>query len=225
MKKICFLVLVVAFLAGCRSVSAPRVSILGDSYSTFQGWIPEGNAVWYPYAERSVNDVTEASECWWSQVIEALGGELEANESWSGSTVCYTSYNGIDRRGSSFVTRADRLGAPTLILVCGGTNDSWANSPLGEYQWSDWTDDDLLAFRPAMAKLLFDLKTQYPRARIFFILNSELKPEINDSVHVACAHYGVPCIDLENIDKQGGHPSVAGMKAFAEQVVKAVRER
>ena len=75
MKKICFLVLVVAFLAGCRSVPAPRVSILGDSYSTFQGWIPEGNAVWYPYAERSVNDVTEASECWWSQVIEALGGQ------------------------------------------------------------------------------------------------------------------------------------------------------
>ena len=96
MKKICFWVLVVAFLAGCRSVP-PRVSILGDSYSTFQGWIPEGNAVWYPYAERSVNDVAEASECWWSQVIEALGGELEANESWSGSTICYTSYNGIDR--------------------------------------------------------------------------------------------------------------------------------
>ena len=76
-----------------------------------------------------------------------------------------------------------------------------------------------------MAKLLFDLKARYPQARIFFILNSELKPEINDSVHVACARYGVPCIDLENIDKQGGHPSVAGMKAIAAQVIKAILEK
>ena len=219
-----FLVLAIVFLSGCRGVPL-RVSILGDSYSTFQGWIPEGNAVWYPFADRAVNDVTEPDQCWWHLVIGALDGELEENESWSGSTICYTSYNAVDRRDSCFVTRANRLGNPTLILVCGGTNDSWANSPIGDYKWSGWTDEDLATFRPAMAKLLFDLKTMYLQARIFFILNSELKSEINDSVHEACKYYDVPCIDLENIDKQGGHPSIAGMKAFAEQVVAVVKEK
>ena len=37
-------------LTGCRTTppAPPRVSILGDSYSTFKGWIPEGNAIYYP---------------------------------------------------------------------------------------------------------------------------------------------------------------------------------
>jgi hypothetical protein len=29
---------------------------------------------------------------------------------------------------------------------------------------------------------------------------------------------------LKNIDKQSGHPSVKGMKAIADQVVKAIRK-
>lgn len=226
MKKMSFRLFISLFslfiLAGCCSASSepPRVSILGDSYSTFKGWIPEGNAVYYPRGAR--NDVTKAEECWWHLVTEAIGGTLEKNESWSGSTICNTGYKGKDFSKFSFVTRADRLGDPTLILVCGGTNDSWANAPIGDYKWGDWTKEELYSFRPAMAKLLADLKTLYPKARIFFILNSQLKAEINDSVHEICTHYQIPCIDLKDIDKQSGHPSVKGMKAFADQVVAAV---
>ena len=208
-------------LAGCQT--RPRVSILGDSYSTFRGWIPEGNAIYYP-TNPAQNDVSKAEECWWSLVIAKLGGYLERNESWSGSTICNTGYNGGDFSRFSFIARSGRLGDPTLILVCGATNDAWAGSPIGEYKWADWTAEELYTFRPAMAKLLADLKATYPKARIFFILNSELKQEINDSVHEICTHYNIPCIDLENIEKQSGHPSVAGMKAFADQVVDAVQE-
>ena len=163
-----------------------------------------------------------AEECWWHLVTAAIGGELEKNESWSGSTICYTGYNAKDFSSFSFVTRANRLGNPSLILVCGGTNDSWANAPIGEYKWNDWTKEELYSFRPAMAKLLFDLKTFYPNAKVYFILNSELKPDINDSVHEICTHYNVPCIDLKDIEKQSGHPSIKGMKSFADQVVEAI---
>ncbi len=215
--------LCMAFVAmvviGCKSAPL-KVSVLGDSYSTFQGCIPEGNAVYYPRGEG--NDVTKAEECWWHLVIERLGGQLEKNESWSGSTICYTGYYGKDASTWSFVARTPRLGDPNLILICGGTNDSWANSPIGDYKWADWSHDELFAFRPAMAKMLTDLKARYPKARIFFILNSELKAEINNSVHKICAYYNVPCVDLKDIDKQLGHPSVAGMKAFADQVVEAI---
>ncbi|MBO7091223.1 MAG: hypothetical protein J6W23_05510, partial [Victivallales bacterium] len=78
-------------LTGCRT-TPPRVSILGDSYSTFKGWIPEGNAIYYPQTKGN-NDVKNAEECWWHLVTAAIGGELEKNESWSGSTICYTGYN------------------------------------------------------------------------------------------------------------------------------------
>ena len=75
-----------------------------------------------------------------------------------------------------------------------------------------------------MAKMIYDIKKQYPKARIFFVLNRKLKPVINESVHTVCKYYNVPCVDLKNIDKQSGHPSAAGMKAMADQVVEAVKK-
>ena len=54
--------------------------------------------------------------------------------------------------------------------------------------------------------------------------DSELKDEINESVHTICKHYNVPCLDLHNIDKQWGHPSIAGMKSFADQVVEFLKK-
>ena len=223
MKKIftIFSLIIFSLIFSNSFAAEERVSILGDSYSTFKGWIPQGNAIYYP---RKNVDVQNVEECWWSLVIKAIGGKLEKNESWSGSTICYTGYKGADASRSSFVTRASRLGNPTLILICGATNDSWAGSPIGEYKWNDWSSQDLFAFRPAMAKMLSDIKKLYPSARVFFILNNQLKPAINDSVHKICEYYKVPCIDLRNIDKQSGHPSVKGMKAFADQVVEAINK-
>ena len=49
-------------LTGCRT-TPPRVSILGDSYSTFKGWIPEGNAIYYPQTKGN-NDVKNAVKRW-----------------------------------------------------------------------------------------------------------------------------------------------------------------
>ena len=219
------------FLALCLTVSAvlgfsvcgdaPKISILGDSYSTFHGWIPKSHWAWYPRSNNA-NDVKKAEECWWYLTIKALNGKLEKNDSWSGSTICHTGYHGKDASHNSFVTRVDQLGNPDLIFICGATNDSWANSPIGDYKWSDWTPKDLYSFRPAMAKMLFEIKKLYPDAKVFFILNDKLKSDINDSVHAICKHYNVPCIDLKDIDKQSGHPSVKGMQQMADQVVKAV---
>ena len=211
-------------LVSLTLAAGPRISILGDSYSTYEGVIPPGNAIWYLKAPRNANDVTKAEECWWAQVVKNLGGTLERNESWSGSTICNTGYGGRDFTSFSFVSRVGRLGDPELILICGATNDSWANSPIGEYKYSDWTAQDLKTFRPAMAEMLADLRRLYPTARIYFILNDCLKPEINDSVHTICTHYSVPCIDLVSIAKQTGHPSIAGMKSIADQVTAAVRK-
>jgi len=133
-------------------------------------------------------------------------------------------YHGTDASSFSFVERVNRLGNPDLILICGATNDSWAGSPIGEYKWENWTQQDLFSFRPAMAKMLYDIKTRYPEARVVFMLNNQLKPAINESVHEICKHYNVLCVDLKDIDKQSGHPSVKGMKQMAEQVISAIRK-
>lgn len=217
-----------------QNADSLRVSILGDSYSTFEGWMqPQWNAIWY-FPETSQwankhNDVKLVEQTWWHQVVADMGYILERNNSFSGATICYTGYkdsNGLhgDYSDRSFIGRAGDLGHPDIILVCGGTNDSWCGAPVGEYKWGKWTNEDLYSFRPAMSKMCSELKTLYPEARIVFILNSELREEINDSVHAVCRHYRIECIDLHDIEKQHGHPSQAGMKAFALQVEEQLRK-
>jgi hypothetical protein len=69
-----------------------------------------------------------------------------------------------------------------------------------------------------MACLLQRIAEYYPNVKVYFILNSELKEEINESVRTICAHYGVPVIALHDIEKISGHPSVRGMQQISAQV-------
>ena len=69
-----------------------------------------------------------------------------------------------------------------------------------------------------MACMLDGLKKHYPNVEVYFILNTELSEEINTSVKTICKHYSIPCIELRDIDKINGHPSIKGMKAIAEQL-------
>lgn len=236
MKRL-LLTLSVILFAVCANAQGDklRISILGDSYSTFEGCVvPDTNLIWYYPAESKFtqkgNDVKKKEQTWWYQVLERMNAQLERNNAYSGATICNTGYRPAegkphqDYSDRSFIVRSNWLGNPDVILVCGATNDSWADVPIGEYVYGNQTSQQLYSFRPAMAKLLYDLKANYPMARIVFILNSELKDEINESVHTICRHYNVPCLDLHNVDKQWGHPSVAGMKAFADQVVEFLKK-
>ena len=200
------------------SAQTKKVSILGDSYSTFIGVIPANYATFYP---NDRNDVTEIEQTWWSLYIKAKGYELEKNDSWGGTTICGTGYGGMDTSGSNFISRVDSLGHPDIIFVFGGTNDAWANSPVGEYKYSDWTKDDCKNFRPALACLIDMLQKQYSTAKICCILNSELREAINESMREICKHYQVPLVELRDIEKQNGHPSINGMKSICEQLLEA----
>lgn len=222
MKKILLFFLLTVCLTAVGQVKQ-TVSILGDSYSTFEGFIPEGNEVWYFAGPQKRTDVTKVEETWWWQVINEGGYKLGVDESWSGATVCNTGYNDKDYTPRSFVTRSTRLGSPDIILICGATNDSWAGVKMGDYLYSDWKRADLYYFRPAMAKMLDNIRLHYPNVKVYFILNTELRKEINESVETICKHYNVPLIKLHDIEKQNGHPNIKGMKSFATQVLEAIK--
>lgn len=213
----------------CTSAMAqakPSVSILGDSYSTFEGYLtPDTMDIWYFENKQDPRrtDVKSVGETWWMQLIKKKNWKLELNNSWSGSTICYTGYGDEDYRLRSFITRVPALGSPDIILIFGGTNDSWANAPVGEYKYADWRRADLYTFRPAMACMLHKIKERYPTADVYFISNDGLKPEITSSMAQICKHYGVPMIQLENISKTAGHPNVKGMTQIAEQLDKAIK--
>ena len=220
MKKIVISLFVVAMVAVSASAQTKKVSILGDSYSTFQGANPDGYAPFYPDAH---NDVKEVGQTWWSLYNEAMGYELEVNDSWGGTTVCNIGYGRRNVANSSFNSRLWKLGDPDIIFVFGGTNDAWANSPVGEYKYSHLTKEDCNALRPAIAYMLDGLARIYPDATVYAILNSELKEDVNESFREVCKHFGVQLIELHDIEKQNGHPSISGMKAICDQLVEAIK--
>lgn len=225
-----------------QPAAKPVISILGDSYSTFQGYIPEGNEVWYfpnPPIERT--DVSDVRQTWWWQLISEGGYKLGINDSYSGATICYTGYNGDDYRKRSFITRLPRVGSPDILLIFGATNDSWANSPIGEFpaQVADNTigpdslalvlnnykypvgnnPGSLYEFRPALCELLTEAGNRLPGTRIIFIINSELKPEITGSIKEICTRLNVEYIELHDIHKISGHPSRLGMTQIKSQLL------
>lgn len=219
MKKLIILTLMAA-VSVAVSAQTKKVSILGDSYSTFQGVIPAHYSSFYP---NDRNDVVEVEQTWWSLYIKAKGYQLEKNDSWGGTTICGTGYGGMDFSRNNFIARVDSLGNPDIIFLFGGTNDAWAKSPVGEYQYADWTKEDCMSFRPALACLLEKLQKRYPSAVVYALLNSELAESINESFREICKHYNVQLIELHDIDKQNGHPSISGMKSICEQLIEAIQ--
>ncbi len=196
------------------------VSILGDSYSTYEGYLkPDTNEVWYFKDHRiKDNDVACVEQTWWHQLIERNGWKLCQNNSYSGSTISNTGYRNEDYTARAFTNRMDNLGNPDIILIFGATNDSWVPAPIGEYKWNNWTHEDCYAYRPALARMLDYMTKRYLNVEIYFILNSELSDAINESTYTICEKYLVPVIALHDIEKKAGHPSILGMKAIADQV-------
>lgn len=150
-----------------KSYSGKSLSILGDSISTYAGYIPSGNAVYYTGSNCGV---TSVNQTWWKRVIDSLGMTLNLNNSWSGSRVSTT--NGTESAG---VTRASNLGTnPNVIIVYMGINDF--NNEV-----------TTATFRSAYSTMLDNIKTAYPYAEVYCATlppcernGSTGDPEIND---------------------------------------------
>lgn len=226
-RQLLVLSFLISFLSFSLLASQPRrgVSILGDSYSTFEGHVtPDTNYVWYfKVPKQELTDVSDVKQTWWQQLIRDKDLRLVVNNSFSGSTICNRGYRGEDYSDRSFLTRVKELGSPDIILVFGGTNDSWAGVEVGEYldengRTADGSEPDLYTFRPALDIMLSTMKDYYPGTDIYFIVNSKLRPEITESIVTLCNRHWVETIMLENIHKKANHPSVKGMAEIARQV-------
>ncbi|MBO4468239.1 MAG: hypothetical protein J5766_02950, partial [Clostridia bacterium] len=58
-----------------------KTLILGDSYSTFEGAIPEGYHTWYFKGEHDNTDVCRVEQTWWNIVFSSKENTLIHNES------------------------------------------------------------------------------------------------------------------------------------------------
>ncbi len=98
-----------------------HISVLGDSISTFDGISPPGG-VYYGPSFGDITGVRTPEDTWWMQVIRAMGGQLLANNSWSGSTV-----STVGSLPACTLSRIKKLAVdgvePNHILIFAGLND------------------------------------------------------------------------------------------------------
>ena len=210
-----------------------NVMIFGDSYSTFAGYIPDGYASWYKTGGREGTDVRRVTETWWYPLFDEMDYELVVNDSYSGSTLGYTGYNGEDCSNTkSFIARLERYKAENffekndidIIFVFGCTNDSWANAPLGEFKLEGIEKSDLYNVLPAIPYFIGELRDAAPDAQIVFIINTnELKPEIVEAIKKTSNHFGTKYVDLTRVEKRSRHPTVKGMESIRAQVKKVLK--
>lgn len=201
------------------------LAILGDSYSAFKGYIdPESNVAYYPISdpdtEGRYNDVENPEEMWWYLFAREQGYTIVQNDSYSGSPVCYDGpYAGTkDAREYSYVRRCTSLRSADLVIIEGGTNDSFLGVSVGEYKYENWEEADFESFRSACAFVVSTLRNANPEGTVIFMLNHGLRADITESVLTICAHYSVPVLRLEGIEKQNNHPDIEGMVQIKDQL-------
>ena len=207
-----------------------RFVIFGDSYSTHLDYIPEGYAHFYCDEGRAPDQpVTkmQMQQTWWGQMMERTDATLVLNDSWSGSTIGYTGYEGDCSTSSSFIYRYRKLvekgffaeNEIDTIFVFGGTNDSWSSAPLGKEKYDDFSEGELFNVLPAICYFMTTLKKDHPNTRVVFIGNCDIKQEIIDCMINASERLGVEFVALHDIDKISGHPTVLGMTQICDQIM------
>lgn len=137
----------------------PKISVLGDSISTYEGYQPYGYSVYYRDDRLCDNGLESVNDTWWMQVIHALGGELQVNGSFSGSMVAGALFPSACSDERCLVL--GESGAPDMILIYMGTNDRGFSVPVGTKR-STCADSFYGAYRLMLQKL----RKMYPSAKI-----------------------------------------------------------
>ncbi|MBE6584849.1 MAG: hypothetical protein E7649_07775 [Ruminococcaceae bacterium] len=204
-----------------------NVVIFGDSYSTFEGHIPKEYRPYYTPTRPDIPEVRRVEDTWWHMLITEQGANIVRNDSWSGSTVCNTAYYGEDcSKTNSFICRLNKLDetgyfddkSVDTVFIFGGTNDSWAGSPIGELQYSDWTDKDLLKVLPGFCYFVDKVCRVIPGANVICLINTGMNEKITQGYVCACEHFGINYIKYESIDKEHGHPTKLGMIQIKDEI-------
>lgn len=155
-----------------RPLLGKKISFIGDSISSFSGYVPEGYSYYYPKAN---TDVTNVDSTWWKTVIDKSGMTLVSNASWSGSGVADTDDNPTN---TAYIAYSDARIAdlssnnntPDIIVALIGTNDFHRNVPIGTLTEAGEVPDgteSIQTFKEAYACMINKIRTAYPNAHVY----------------------------------------------------------
>jgi len=211
-----------------------RISIVGDSISTFQGYNPKGYDVFYDEEKCTINGITSVKDTWWHKVISARKSRLCVNNAYSGSRVSgKTNQSARSDARTSLLHRT--FLKPDLILIYIGFNDFGNGIPIRK-PGAVGTGD---SFYESYIDMLGKIKRNYPKSRIVCatLLRTVVKDEpdfifpekwqgvafedYNNAIRDAVKEMNVELADLaetgikyETLD--GTHPTVSGHNTIAK---------
>ncbi|MBQ8292296.1 MAG: InlB B-repeat-containing protein [Bacilli bacterium] len=205
------------YKTGTNNYAGKKFSLIGDSISTYQDYVPTGYATFYPYPTADVNDVNQT---WWMQAFNKIGGSMFINNSYSGSCVA--------AGGSSCSNNINRLKElvasnqyADVIIIFMGSNDC-----------NDRSGVTTSNFDKQYREMLDKLNDLCPNAELILctLPNSNLysdarQVEFNGLITKIAEDYQLKVISLDKVDLtphliDSAHPGTSGMTAVAEQVVK-----
>lgn len=202
-----------------------KILIIGDSYSTYKDYIPEGFSAFYP---REGNDFP-VEKTWWHLLLDETNSKLVQNNSWSGTTICNTGYDGDCSKTHSFIFRLSQLvdkgffeeNEIDRVFVFGGTNDAWTGNTLGEPIYENWTEEDKKLILPGISFFISELIKVVGKDKVHVIINSIFGPNLKKGFLEICEHYGVSYTALTDIDMGAakGHPNLHGMEQIKDQIL------
>ena len=149
-----------------------KLSILGDSISTFQGKLVPNNIGLYAYYPQG--DVINWTDTYWGKLCNEDGMILEANCASNGSTVA-----GNTDFAFSSDARLSLLGNPDIIIFYGGTNDFSSATPIGTFNYDGNYSSKTTEFKSAYAYCLYKMKTLCPSAKIVCVLLPDYYSSLN----------------------------------------------
>ncbi|MBQ7654832.1 MAG: hypothetical protein IJS17_07155 [Clostridia bacterium] len=156
-----------------------KLSIIGDSISTFEGYVPSGYSHFYPQQN---NDITSVNQTWWKQLANETKLTILKNCSWSGSFVTNDPNNPISTaKCASTDARindlADGNTTPDIVICQIGVNDFRYNSedsdsrliPLGSYDGTTVlpAEANISTFSEAYGLMLKKVMSTYPNAKVY----------------------------------------------------------
>ena len=80
---------------------------MGDSYSTYAGYIPEGYHFYYSDERTELPIIKGVEKTWWKIFSAENNLNIVLNDSFSGSTICNTVREALSVE-SSFINRMDK---------------------------------------------------------------------------------------------------------------------
>lgn len=149
------------------AITNSRISVIGDSYSTFDETGTYSEEFYYPFHSKG-NDVTEKSQTWWEVLARKAGMTVIGVDAYSGSSI-------TEREGDKTPSMVSRIKAAPekhadVIILMGGLNDAWQEAEIGSADPKYAVESECNKFAPALRYALKLLKEKNPDSKIIYSL-------------------------------------------------------